>query len=192
MRLFVAVSPPEEARADLAAALSRAPELFAGVRPVRREQWHLTLAFLDEVPDERLHTVWSALEHAAATVGPLRLRITGAGSFGHERAVVWAGLAGDTDGLRRLADVLRDKLRACAVPVDTRPYRPHLTLARGVDLRREPAVAALAELRSHAGPWWTVRQMNLVRSRLGGGPGGSARHDVLGGFDLGGGYMSWH
>jgi 2'-5' RNA ligase len=187
VRLFVAVDPPEEVRVDLATALrERAPDLLTEAKPVRPEQFHLTLAFLGEVPEERLSAVWSTVERAAASTRPLRLGLAGSGAFGRDRAVVWVGLVGDTDGLQQLSGVLRDRLRAARVPLDTRPFRPHLTLARGVDLRREPAAAALAALTSYEGPWWTAEGLTLVRSRLGAGPGGGARHEPLGAFPLGG------
>ena len=72
---------------------------------------------------------------------------------------------------------------AVRVPVDERPYRPHLTLARGrvgTDVR--PAVATLA---GFAGTPWTADALHLVCSRLGAGPGGTALHEVVGTWPLG-------
>jgi 2'-5' RNA ligase len=187
VRLFVALDPPEEVRAHLATALrDRAPDLFRGAKPARPEQWHLTLAFLGEVPGVQVSAVWSAVARAAGTTGPLRLRLAGAGAFGQDRAVVWVGLTGDTEELQRLAGVLRDRLRVVRVPLDTRPFRPHLTVARGVDLRRAAAAAALAALTSYEGPWWTAQELTLLHSRLGAGVGGSPRYDPVGAFPLGG------
>jgi 2'-5' RNA ligase len=187
VRLFVAVDPSEEVRAHLATAIrDRAPDLLTEAKPARPEQWHLTLAFLGEVPEGHVSAVSSAVARAASTTGPLRLRLAGAGAFGRDRAVVWVGLTGDTDRLQQLAGVLRDRLRTVRVPLDTRPFRPHLTVARGVDLRRPPQAAALAALTSYEGPWWTAPELTLVHSRLGAGEDRSARHDPLGAFPLGG------
>jgi 2'-5' RNA ligase len=87
------------------------------------------------------------------------------------------------DGLSRLAASVTAAARRTGVPVDDRPYRAHLTLARargGADLR--PAAAALA---GFAGTPWTADTLHLVRSRLGAGPGGTAAHEVAESWPLG-------
>ncbi len=87
------------------------------------------------------------------------------------------------EGLRRLAASVAAAARRSGIPVDDRPYRPHLTLARArdrADLR--PAVAALG---TFAGSPWTPDALHLVRSRLGAGPGGTAAHEVLATWPLG-------
>jgi 2'-5' RNA ligase len=84
---------------------------------------------------------------------------------------------GGVDALRRLAGSVTAAARRSGIAVDVRPYRPHLTLARGregADLR--PAVAALA---GFAGSPWAADELHLVRSRLGAGPGGTAVHEIV-------------
>src|SRR5690606_34356276 len=66
MRLFVAVYPSEEALEDLAAAVSRsrlgaAAASGVNVRLTARPLWHVTLAFLGEVADERVSAVGEAV-----------------------------------------------------------------------------------------------------------------------------------
>jgi 2'-5' RNA ligase len=175
VRLFAAVYPPEDARADLAATARR---LSLRGRSVRPAQWHLTLAFLDDVPEERLPGVWSAVEQSAAEVRPFTVRLAGAGAFGQ---LVWVGVGGDTAALAALAEGLRERLRADGFALDTRPFRPHLTIARGVQTRRADVAAALAALENYTGPPWTVRQVVLVRSAL--EPGG-ARHEPVAAAEL--------
>ena len=90
---------------------------------------------------------------------------------------------GGVDALRRLAGSTGAAARRCGIAVDDRPYRPHLTLARGregADLR--PAVEALS---GFAGSPWTADALALVRSRLGAGPGGTAAHEVVERWSLG-------
>ena len=90
---------------------------------------------------------------------------------------------GGVDALRRLAGSTGAAARRCGIAVDDRPYRPHLTLARGregADLR--PAVEALS---GFAGSPWTADTLSLVRSRLGAGPGGTAAHEVVETWSLG-------
>lgn len=87
------------------------------------------------------------------------------------------------DDLCTLAASVGAAARRCGIAVDDRPYRPHLTLARGrpgTDLR--PLVDAL---RGYAGTPWTADALHLVRSRLGAGPGGTAAHEVIATWPLG-------
>jgi 2'-5' RNA ligase len=61
VRLFVAAYPPEPACAHLAAAVDalavgRAAAAGVNARLAPRANWHVTLAFLGDVPDERRRT----------------------------------------------------------------------------------------------------------------------------------------
>jgi 2'-5' RNA ligase len=180
VRLFVALTPPPDAVSELreaAAAVSGLPAL----RWTRPDQWHLTLAFLGEVDDQALLDLAERLGRAAARHGPLTLALQGAGRFGNR--VLWTRVNGDVEALRRLAASVRAAARRARLAVEDRPYRPHLTLARGregADLR--PAVDALD---GFTGSPWTAAELNLVRSWLGSGPERTALHEVLMSWPLG-------
>lgn len=176
MRLFVSVQPPAEALEALNAELGRARAVAPpGLRWTRPEQWHLTLAFLGDVPDDEVPTLTDAL---AAVVGdaPMSLRLAGGGCFGTR--VLWVGLAGDVHALRTLAADLSGAAIGCGIALEDQSFRPHLTLARAgrekADLR--PAAAELAQV---VGPPWDVTAVQLMHSRLNAGPGGSALHQPI-------------
>jgi len=157
MRLFIAVFPPPEAITDLKAAMST-----LDVKLSDPGRWHLTLAFLGEVPDAG-PAIAALTEAELNPVGPLEVR--GGGKFGE---VLWAGVEGDLAALTRLTRSIRRSLRAKRVPPDDKKFRPHLTLAR-----RTPAgqmAKALTLLRGYAGPSWHAREAVLVRSELGAHP----------------------
>jgi 2'-5' RNA ligase len=173
--LFVAAYPPEAACAHLAAAVDglavgRAAAEGVNARLAPRSNWHVTLAFLGEVPDERLDDVRAALAGAVtrwrAQQTPPRLRLGGGGRFGRGRfTVLWVGLVGDVDPLAALAAAVRKDLKRARLPYDPKPFRPHLTLARPgdrVDVRED-----VEALKAYEGPPWTVDAVRLVRSHLG-------------------------
>ena len=179
MRLFVAVVPPPEAVDHLAAGVQRArsaPDLAVdALRWARPETWHLTLGFLGDVDDRLLPELQQRLARAAGRHPACRVALQGAGRF--DGRVLWVGFGGERAGLRRLAASVQAAARRAGAPVDERPLRAHLTLARAretVDLR--PAVAALGD---YAGPAWTADEAVLVRSHLGAGPGRTAVHEVV-------------
>lgn len=192
MRLFVAVYPARDATDDFAAfldtlAVGRAAGQGVNARVAARENWHVTLAFLGEVPDTRRADVESAVGGAVdawRTGTAPRLRMAGGGRFGRGRFVVmWVGLAGDVDPLRSLADRVRRGLRRARLPFDAKPFRPHLTVARPGDRLGVEALAAdLAALRAYDGPLWTATEVRLVRSHLGPKPS----YDHLAGWPLAG------
>jgi len=182
MRLFVAVMPPTQALDELRSATEVMRSAHPRLRWSLPDQWHLTLAFLGEVGDEARADLSARLSRAADRHPPMRLALHGAGRFGH--GVLWTRVAGDVAELRGLAASVRAAARRAGIDIEDRPYRPHLTLARGrdgVDLR--PIVDALA---GFAGRTWTAGELHLVRSHLGAGPGRTSRHESLTSWPLAG------
>lgn len=168
-RLFVAVWPPDDVL-DRLAALDR-PALD-GLRWTTRDQWHVTLRFLGQVPDAEAVSgalgVLSGSPAVDAGLGPAT------GRFG--RRILHVPVAG-------LEPVAAEVVRATAHlgrPPDDRPFAGHVTLAR-------IAKDAKADLRPLTGVgvtgMWRVEEVCLVESRL--SPKG-ARYEVLERFPLDG------
>ncbi|MGH3343818.1 MAG: RNA 2',3'-cyclic phosphodiesterase [Carbonactinosporaceae bacterium] len=178
VRLFVALQPPDEVLEELAEATAALRRAHPALRWTRPEQWHLTLAFLGEVGEDRLPALRERLERVAGRHAPLTLSLTGGDRFGRE--VLWAGVAGDLLGLERLAGSVSEAARGAEIRVDDRPYRPHLTLARTrrpTDLRRLAKACA-----AFRGTPWAARELLLVRSHLGRRP----RYDTVASWPLAG------
>lgn len=179
MRLFVAVYPPRPAVAHLSAAvtglhLGAAAAAGHNVGLTGTARWHLTLAFLGDVPEWQVPVAAEAVAAGVARwrtdhQAPPRLRLTGGGRFGRRRfTVLWVGLSGEVEVLRSLGRAVRQELRRSGVPFDGKPLRPHLTFARPADrVSAEDLAADLAALERYEGPAWTVEEVHLVRSHLG-------------------------
>ncbi len=180
----MAVVPPPEALGDLAAAVAPGRPGRRDLRWTGPEDWHVTLAFLGEVPGPAAGRLAPRLERAAARHRPFPLTFAGAGAFpaaGRAR-VFWCGLTGDHQALAALAaSVAAAARRAGAPPPDgDRPFRPHLTLARG---RPQADVRALVTaLKPYQGPPWRADHLHLIESHLGGRP----RYTTIGRWPLGG------
>ena len=166
MRLFVAVRPPDAVLDDLAAL--RRPQRTPS-RWTTRDQWHITLRFLGNVDDTS--PVITALERAATQSAPAEVTIgPRPGVLG--RQVVYLPVA----GLDELAETVVRETAGVGDPPQTRRFRGHLTLAR-----TKGAIVDLSALTLTAS--WTVREIELVRSHLGGGP---ARYETLARLPLSG------
>jgi len=158
-RLFVAVWPPDKV-VGLLEALCR-PEVD-GVRWTTAEQWHVTIAFLGNVPESRIEEVAAALRDAAArAAGPIEAEL------GPATARLGSGvLSVPVAGLEGLARDVRAAI-AAVTAIDTvssgeRAFHGHLTLARGKGGRRVPGFLGGAPIEAR----WTVREVCLVRSSL--------------------------
>ena len=186
-RMFVAVVPPEEVVADLDAFLSVRREA-AAFRWTEPAQWHLTLAFAEEVPDRSLDPLHEELHRVAAKRRPFELAVAGGGAFPHpDRArVLVADVARDeaaASELDRLAAGSRSALSRSGARADGQRFRPHVTVGR---LGRPDNVTSWVRLLDgYAGPRWLVGEVALVASHLGEGARRRPRHEVVETYALG-------
>jgi 2'-5' RNA ligase len=166
VRLFVGIDPPAPAQDHLAQTIAGLAVVAAGARVTARTLWHVTLAFIGEVPDERLPVAVDALDRAVEGQPPVSLRIAGGGRFGRGQfTILWAGVHGDLRPLRRAVTAA---LKAARLPYDDKRFHPHLTLARPGDrVPAEEVQQDVGTLAGYEGPQWTVEQLCLVRSYLG-------------------------
>lgn len=126
MRLFYAILLPDELLDALCAVQDALRAGMVRANFSRRENLHLTLAFLGET--QNLDGARRAGEGLAARSFPLRLR--GAGSFSRGgTGIFWAGVE-ESQALSALQEELAARLRGEGFRLEERPFRPHLTLAR--------------------------------------------------------------
>lgn len=125
LRLFTALPIPW----DVAEALKRRQTGLPGARWRPGEALHVTLAFYGEVDERTADDLASELERAA-TGGPFEIALKGVGAFGddHRSHTLWAGLE-PNERLNVLAGRCRAAAERAGVRMETRAYRPHVTLA---------------------------------------------------------------
>jgi RNA 2',3'-cyclic 3'-phosphodiesterase len=178
VRLFFAIELPSEVRA----ALARLRGDDGEYRWVDPSAMHVTLAFLGEQPESSLPALERLGASAASASSPAALELGQSGTFGPRSAprVLWIGLGGDVPALLALHGRLTEALRNDGLPVEERPFSPHITLAR----RRETACSRPAwppkNTPQHA---FTIHELILFQSKL--GPKG-ATYTALGRYELGG------
>jgi RNA 2',3'-cyclic 3'-phosphodiesterase len=120
------------------------------------------------VPREVLPALADGAAPLVAAAPPMRLWLAGAGRFGPLRrpAVAWAGVDGDVGPLAVLAGGLAELARGLDLPVEERPFRPHLTLGRWA-ARRSADGTLTDRLAGYRGPAWPVGEVLLLESRPG-------------------------
>ena len=183
-RLFVAVPVPPATRAacrDLIEPIRTTPfGRFA--RWVQLDTLHVTLRFLGDTAPDLVPGVAEAVEAALTHHRAFDIRLAGAGSFppsGRKIRALWLGIERGADDLGSLVDALTPPLAALGWPAETRPFRPHLTVARTDATGIRDAALTAQALEAAAESWSTsfvADRVVLFQSRLGGGP---ARHEPV-------------
>lgn len=125
MRLFFAVNFDGKTKNELMSDISALRDLSLEGSFTRRENLHITLAFIGELDRARLGD-------AIAAAGAIRLArfdftVGGAGSFGD---LIWLGVKEGEAELRRLSSAVTAECRARNIGTDPKPFSPHLTIAR--------------------------------------------------------------
>ena len=143
MRVFLAIELDSETRSALETFQRQLCELLPPINWVKPQSWHLTVKFLGEVEESQLDPIQRAVEKAVSHSSSLSLQIEGFGGFPHLRMprVLWAGVSGQVDELHLLALHVDESLSALGFPLESKPFRAHLTLARIKDRGREVGVA---------------------------------------------------
>ncbi len=186
-RMFVAVVPPDEVVEHLDEFLEPRRE-HGPFRWTAPEQLHVTLAFLESVPDRVLDDLVEGLGRTASRRPAFEARIAGGGAFPNpaQAKVLYADLDLADEartGLDRLAAGARAAAAHAGVAVDGRRFRPHLTVAR---LGRPSGTTRwIRLLDGYTGPTWTVDHVALVASHLGEGPRRRPRYEVVEELPLG-------
>lgn len=151
-RYFFALWPDPPARASIA-RLAREVALETCGRPTQPDLIHLTLAFVGPQPEIRV----DSLRRLAGLIRgrSFTLELDRVGVF-PKTGIAWLGATTVQDDLAWMQRDLADALRSRGFPVDTRPYAPHLTLAR--------RATATIERRLPEAIGWRVSVFTLVAS----------------------------
>jgi 2'-5' RNA ligase len=184
-RLFIAVPVADEIRdaiGTLMETVAGAPideRSYGQPRWVRVEGLHLTLRFLGATPDERQGDVAAAVAAATTGTAPFRVCLSGGGCFPNpiQPRVLWVGIVEGAESLEAIVRRLDAELAPLGWPPETRPFNPHLTLARtdgvpGADEKARRLMEAARGLELS----WQAGSVILYKSVQGRGP---SRYEAL-------------
>ena len=133
VRSFIAIELPDELKLGLTQLeaqlkMSRQP----WVKWVDPYSIHLTLKFLGSIAVDRISEITRAMEEATQGIFPFHLEVKDLGVFPNLRRVqvAWVGISGEVDKLSQLQQYLESNLARLGFASESRPFTPHLTLAR--------------------------------------------------------------
>ncbi|HEX9713135.1 MAG TPA: RNA 2',3'-cyclic phosphodiesterase [Actinomycetota bacterium] len=164
VRLFVALGLLPEVKDELARIAGALAPFVPGALWVPRDNYHLTLAFLGWVADERVPEISDALRQGVAELREGSARLDDLGAFPSERRarVVWVGLADPEGVVEAMAGAVHESMAGIGSPPEERPFRAHVTLARS----KTPGLVAFPEDAAPAPLAVPVGRVTLFRSHL--------------------------
>jgi 2'-5' RNA ligase len=175
LRAFVALEIGEDLRAALGDVQRRLRKAEARVAWVAPGNVHLTLVFLGDVFRAQVRALAPRLDEAAAGVPAFAWRAGRPGSFGRPGAprVLWVGVDPVPQALLDLRRRVAEAVAAGGLPVEARPFAPHLTIGRVRGAQgADRLTALLASSTTVPAGAVEARRVRLMRSIL--NPGGAA------------------
>jgi RNA 2',3'-cyclic 3'-phosphodiesterase len=133
MRLFVGIPLAAETKAELSAVVSRLQSRGGAMRWSAPDSWHITLQFLGNAAPEQLQCLTEHL--GAVRSAPVSVQIGELGSFDHAGAF-FADVK-VSPALAALQERVVEATGQCGFAAETRPFHPHITLARKTGNRNQ-------------------------------------------------------
>ena len=128
---FWAVRIPDHIKQTIHNELTQIKPIFQFKRWVDLHDYHITLAFLGSVNPQQLQSVIKLVGDAINKQKPFTLEIEGLNVFGAQKSprIFWAAV-NEVDELFQLQEIVHKTCLAAGFTLETRPYHPHITLAR--------------------------------------------------------------
>ncbi len=153
MRLFIAIQFSEDILFSLTQAQKRLRDNGVTGNFTKKENLHLTLAFIGDYPDPDF--VLDVMD--TIPFEPFPLMLSDMGTF---PGILWAGIK-ENEALRKYVKRLRRALAENNIPYDRKKFSPHITLVRKPVWRH-----SLPDIRLSRKPM-TVEKISLMRSDRG-------------------------
>ena len=126
MRLFVGIPLEDVVQGEVASVVARLRQRGVILRWTAPESWHITLQFLGEVKQDRYECVAARLGEVRSA--PVPVYLGALGSF--DRAGIVLVSVEVTQEIAVLQQRVTAATAQCGFVPETRPFLPHITLAR--------------------------------------------------------------
>ncbi|ACI18459.1 RNA 2',3'-cyclic phosphodiesterase [Dictyoglomus thermophilum] len=135
-RLFIAIELEDSIKDHILSFQKELKNSVLGdVKWVERENFHLTIKFLGETPENLIDDIKSILDETSYYFEPFYISLEGFGAFPSLKSprVLWIGIEEGLDGLEKVFDFIEKRLVKKGFRKEDRPFSPHLTLGRVKD-----------------------------------------------------------
>jgi RNA 2',3'-cyclic 3'-phosphodiesterase len=142
VRSFISIDlEDQQIPSRIASILSSLQSLGGDLKPVERENIHLTLKFLGNVPASKLGEVKYSLQQLIFSA--FSAVIKGAGAFPNlnHMNVIWVGVNEGWSQVEQIYEQVEKLLSGLGFRRENRPFSPHITIARVRSGRKRDEVA---------------------------------------------------
>jgi 2'-5' RNA ligase len=168
VRSFISIDlEDQQILSRIASILSSLQSLGGDLKPVERENIHLTLKFLGNVSAPRLGEVKSSLQQVIFSA--FTAEIKGAGAFPNlnHMNVIWVGVNEGWSQVEQIYEQVEKISSSLGFRRENRPFSPHITIARVRSGRKRNEVANfLQRLTEESFGTITVDKVRLKQSIL--------------------------
>jgi RNA 2',3'-cyclic 3'-phosphodiesterase len=142
VRSFISIDlEDQQILSRIASIMSSLQSLGGDLKPVEREDIHLTLKFLGNVPTPRLSEVKASLQQLSFL--SFTAEIKGAGAFPNlnHMNVIWVGVDEGWSQVEQIYEQVEKLLSSLGFRRENRPFSPHITVARVRSGRKRDEIA---------------------------------------------------
>jgi 2'-5' RNA ligase len=168
IRSFVSIDlKDEQILSKVESIMSSLSALGGDLKPVERENIHLTFKFLGNITIPKLAEVKSALSQVKFE--PFQLEIKGVGAFPNLKRmnVIWIGIGEGWTKAQLIYEQTEKLLHDVGFSRENRPFSPHMTVARVRSQRKtDEIVAFLGHLVDESFGTITADHLRLKQSML--------------------------
>ena len=146
IRSFVSIDlEDEQILSKVDSVISSLTSIGADLKTVERENIHFTLKFLGNVTAPKLAEVRTAL--GQVKFAPFTLEVRGSGAFPSLKRmnVVWIGIGEGWSKAQQIFEQTEKLLHEVGFSRETRPFSPHITVARVKSPRKRDEIATFLE-----------------------------------------------
>lgn len=135
MRIFYGIEIGDEIKNSIYNKLSEYIYNNRDIKWVEKQNLHLTLQFIGEVSDKILEDIKSASKQISFNSFDISLKTIGGFPYLDKPRVVWVGMPEVPKSLFNLQKDIKTLCLRCTedekdIKIDTKPYHPHITIAR--------------------------------------------------------------
>ena len=168
VRSFISIDlEDQQILSRIVSILSSLQALGGDLKPVERENIHITLKFLGNLSTPRLAEVKSSLKQL--DVPAFTAEIKGAGAFPNlnHMNVLWVGVNEGWSQVEQIYEQVEKLLSSIGIRRENRPFSPHITIARVRSARKRDEMANfLRHLSEESFGTITVDRVRLKQSIL--------------------------
>ncbi len=132
IRSFLAIDFPEKEKETLAVYSNDLQRIPSNIKWISPNQVHLTIKFFGSMAEDSIDKIGTELLGIATEFPRMKLTMKGIGAFPSlfRPRIIWIGLGGEMELLRRIQGRIDQALIPLGIPKEDRPFHPHLTLGR--------------------------------------------------------------